>query len=319
MLGTTTLPDNTDIPAPTSILASPTSPAGDLTSEVLEGVLKELAQLSAHLADSTPHPKFRFLQNLKPPRKRIPASAPSSPPPPKYNRMPVGLKTYMPVPMGWMKVTVQMNQKDNIVQLINENPALKTIFCTANIPGADQIDVLPATPKGPSPTFRGRLVMAHLLFHDIYNSMPFSFYCIRVNPDNVWVFAVFCNLNSLTTTAKFKNTFCARLLADSTVINMVKNDHCNVLGKYEPSTVLDVVLHFAQVSTCTVHRRTASSSIPITVYHLVFPLISNDPAATACLRNHIMSPGFVFEITHRGGGKPVARTQPSAPQADGMH
>jgi hypothetical protein len=157
-------------------------------------------------------------------------------------------------------------------------------------------------------------VMACPLFHNIYNSIPFSFYCIRVNPDNVWVFAVFCNLSSLTTTAEFKNTFRARLLADPTVINMVKNDHSNVPGKHEPSTVLDVVLHFAQVSTCTVCCCTASGSIPITVYRLVFPPISNDPAATARLRNHIMSPGFVFEITRRGEANPWLRPNPQHPE-----
>ncbi|KAJ6553856.1 hypothetical protein B0H10DRAFT_2049980 [Mycena sp. CBHHK59/15] len=200
--------------------------------------------------------------------------------------------------------------------------AIKVSLVSRNIPDADKIDVYPPTPKVQVPTIWGKLGMPWTniatecspgflaatlrdpVYHHFHNGFPITFYCLRVQPESPWVFAVYFDITTLTTAVEFKDAAFAKLLADPGVVQMVDNDHSNIPGEHDTKFVLDVAKRFAEVSTCTVRRRGQFGSIPLTAYRLLFPPISKDPAATEQLQKHIMSSGFAFDIPKRGEAKP---------------
>ncbi|KAJ7772614.1 hypothetical protein DFH07DRAFT_767928 [Mycena maculata] len=269
-----------------------------------------------------------------------------------YDRFFQGPKVFTPAVYGWSKDDVEMNHRDNVVKYLHEHPdscmaavilasqfnergngpaAVKAILLASSIPDANKIDVLPATLKVFSDT-RNKLgqpwtnviidcspafiaaVLANPIFHHVHDDTPISFYCIRAQPEPLWILGVYWDITPLTTCSEFKDTFLAALLADPSVVKMVLNDHSNVPGEYRSKFILDVALHFAAISTITVRHGRGSDSHTLTAYRILFPPISNDAATTRHLQRHIMSPGFTFDVAKRGQAKPWLGPNPQRPQ-----
>ncbi|KAJ7831545.1 hypothetical protein B0H14DRAFT_2592625 [Mycena olivaceomarginata] len=99
-------------------------------------------------------------------------------------------------------------------------------------------------------------VLADPVFHDVHKELPISVYCIDVVPEMPWIVAVFDGLTDLTKPAEFKQALLSKFLADPVVTQMVDNDHSSVPGDHQHDFVFKVILHFAEVGTYTVRRRT---------------------------------------------------------------
>ncbi|KAJ7480922.1 hypothetical protein FB451DRAFT_1171499 [Mycena latifolia] len=257
---------------------------------------------------------------------------------------------YKPAARGWTKTLIQTNHTDDVIELLNGSPAksmavviltsdfhdrgrgpgaIKAIFTAHKIPDADKIDVYPPTPKHAiagkgmsmpwtnivsdcSPAFK-EAVLADPVYHDTYQDLPFSFYCLNVEPEMPWIIAIYEGLSELTKPAEFKGALLDKLIADPTVIQMAEADHSNVPGKdHDVKFIFNVVLHFAEVSACTVRRR---NKPPIAAHRILFPPISKHPAESERLQNHIMSPSFTVDVRFRGTAIPWWGPNPSHPVA----
>ncbi|KAJ7434396.1 hypothetical protein B0H11DRAFT_2372770 [Mycena galericulata] len=139
-------------------------------------------------------------------------------------------------------------------------------------------------------------VLASPVFHNVHDDLPISFYCLPVDPDMPWMFAVYTGLTGLAEPAEFKDAALTKLLADDVVIQMARDDHSNVPGEHSPAFVIRVALNLAQVSTCTVvHRAYNRRAIPTIAHRLLIPPISKNWDAIQRLQNHLMSAGFTID------------------------
>ncbi|KAJ7485642.1 hypothetical protein FB451DRAFT_1392372 [Mycena latifolia] len=300
-----------------------------------------LAQTTFYVGSPADSPHYPFL----PPKKRGHGSPSSSPPPAKrmagdddvpmaetYDVYLDSPTVYKPAARGWTKALIQTSHTDDVIELLNGSPAksmavviltsdfhdrgrgpgaIKAIFTAHKIPDADKIDVYPPTPKHAiagkgmsmpwtnivsdcSPAFK-EAVLADPVYHDTYQDLPFSFYCLN---------------NSL---SPLSSRGLDKLIADPTVIQMAEADHSNVPGKdHDVKFIFNVVLHFAEVSACTVRRR---NKPPIAAHRILFPPISKHPAESERLQNHIMSPSFTVDVRFRGTAIPWWGPNPSHPVA----
>ncbi|KAJ7829495.1 hypothetical protein B0H14DRAFT_3465666 [Mycena olivaceomarginata] len=145
-----------------------------------------------------------------------------------------GPKSYKPAARGWTKELVRANHKDEVIKLLNANPdtcvavvILASDFFDRDRGGAEHV----TSGKGMSMPWTN--TTAHAL--DV---------------------AVFDGLTDLTKSAEFKQALLSKFLADPVVTQMVDNDHSSVPGYHQHVLVFKVILHFAEVGTYTVRRRT---------------------------------------------------------------
>ncbi|KAJ7463441.1 hypothetical protein B0H11DRAFT_85258 [Mycena galericulata] len=261
-------------------------------------------------------------------------------------------KSYNPPARGWTKDLIRANHIDEVVKLLDKSPnkclavvildsdffdrgrgpgAIKATFVSNKIPDADKIDIYPPTPK--EDVVDGRhlsmpwtniainctdaftsAVLASPVFHNVHDDLPISFYCLPVDPDMPWMFAVYTGLTGLAEPAEFKDAALTKLLADDVVIQMARDDHSNVPGEHSPAFVIRVALNLAQVSTCTVVRRAYNRrAIPTIAHRLLIPPISKNWDAIQRLQNHLMSAGFTIDVHMRGKATPWMGSDPQHP------
>ncbi|KAJ7465837.1 hypothetical protein B0H11DRAFT_1922114 [Mycena galericulata] len=257
-------------------------------------------------------------------------------------------KSYNPPARGWTKALIRANHIDEVVELLDKNPiaildsdffdrgsgpaAIKATFVSNKIPDADKIDIYPPTPK--EDVADGRhlsmpwtniainctaaftsAVLASPVFHNIHDDLPISFYCLPVDPDMPWIFAVYTGLTGLAEPAEFKQAALTKLLTDDVVLQMARDDHSNVPGDHSPAFIIRVALDLAQISKCTVVRRGGYNrrSIPTIAHRILIPPISKNWDATQRLQDHLMSAGFTIDVHMRGKATPWMGSDPQHP------
>ncbi|KAJ7078198.1 hypothetical protein C8R44DRAFT_754947 [Mycena epipterygia] len=251
------------------------------------------------------------------------------------NNIPLrGPTSYNPPVRDWSEEAVKENHCDEIVQLINENPenfmaavilasdfhdresgpsAIKSILVENKLPDAEKIDVFPPTPKAPvasvrsmpftniisdcTPAFK-TAVLASSVFHGLHQGTPYSFYIIDVKPETPWIIATFVGLSDLMSPDEFRNAALNHFLADPTIVQMITADHGNVPGDHNAAFIFRVILHFADVGTCTIRRR--GGGPPIVAHRILIPPFSLNADANRVFQNYLMSPTFTLNVPKRG-------------------
>lgn len=104
------------------------------------------------------------------------------------------------------------------------------------------------------------------------------------------------------------------LFADTTVMQMVKDDHSNIPGERSPEFILRAAIQIAEVTTRSVRVRGGYGRSTTTIAHcILIPPISKSSATCELLRKHIMAASFTFDVPKRGVAKPWLGSDPQNP------
>ncbi|KAJ7629180.1 hypothetical protein DFH06DRAFT_1338463 [Mycena polygramma] len=171
---------------------------------------------------------------------------------------------YNPPVRGWTEEMVKMNHCDDIVELIEGNPAtcmaavimsydvhdresgptaIKSILLAEKVADADKVDVFPPTPKEPvgldgmpytniisdcTPAFKAAVLAANSVFYGMHDGVACTFYVFSVKPQTPWTIATFTGLSTLMSTDELKNAAYTCFLNDPSIVQMITANHGNI-------------------------------------------------------------------------------------------
>ncbi|KAJ7445366.1 hypothetical protein B0H11DRAFT_2249499 [Mycena galericulata] len=275
----------------------------------------------------------------------------------QYEDCLVGSKSYNPPARGWTADWVRTNHKDYVIKELDAHPddciaaviltsdfvdrargpdTIQAVLVAHSIPDSDKIDVFPPIPKQDAPPrTRGMgmpwtniitnctaafkdAVLANPIYHAIHEGSPVSFYCFSANPKTPWTIAVYTGLTGATLDHEFKSALYCKLLADTEVVQMVRDDHTNFSGDHPPAFILAAAIYHATVCSFPVHQSGKYGNSTSKLAHsIMIPPLSDDPVMNNRLQQHIMAPGFVIDAQKRGEARPWLGGNPNYPQMMG--
>ncbi|KAJ6626238.1 hypothetical protein B0H10DRAFT_2211430 [Mycena sp. CBHHK59/15] len=275
----------------------------------------------------------------------------------QYEDCLAGPKSYNPPARGWTPEWVRTNHKDYVIKELDVHPddciaaviltsdfmdrargpgTIQAALVARGIPDSDKIDIFPPIPKQEAaPGDRGmgmpwtniitnctaafkEAVLANPIYHAVHEDSPVSFYCFSAHPETPWTIAVYTGFTDTTLDHEFKSAFYCKLLADTDVVQMVREDHSNFSGDHPPAFILAAAIYHATVSTFPVHQSGKFGISTTKLAHsIMLPPLSKDPATNNRLQQHIMAPAFVIDAQKRGEGRPWLGGNPRFPQMMG--
>ncbi|KAJ7458255.1 hypothetical protein FB451DRAFT_1372380, partial [Mycena latifolia] len=191
-----------------------------------------------------------------------------------------------------------------------------------SIPDSDKIGILPAIPKQQATGSNALTIMpftqiitnctaafksvvsADPVFHGLYEGSPTTFYCIPVQPQTPFIFAVYVGFTDDAEDYQVKSALFAKLIGDSEFMQMVKDDHSNITGDLKPELVIAIAIHWGTVSKCTVRRGGRYAASTATAHRVMIAPISKDHPTNLRLQKHIMAAGFVVDAHRYGEATP---------------
>ncbi|KAJ7613674.1 hypothetical protein DFH06DRAFT_1484668 [Mycena polygramma] len=259
---------------------------------------------------------------------------------------------YNPPVRGWTEEMVKMNHCDDIVELIEGNPAtcmaavimsydvhdresgptaIKSILLAEKVADADKVDVFPPTPKEPvgldgmpytniisdcTPAFKAAVLAANSVFYGMHDGVACTFYVFSVKPQTPWTIATFTGLSTLMSTDELKNAAYTCFLNDPSIVQMITANHGNIRDDHgnDVPYMLRTILQFAAIATCTIRRRGGKyGSPPIVAHRVLIPPFSPDAAVNQRFQNYLMSAAFSLHVPRRGKAVPWRGPDPRNP------
>ncbi|KAJ6612053.1 hypothetical protein B0H10DRAFT_2223465 [Mycena sp. CBHHK59/15] len=251
-----------------------------------------------------------------------------------------GAKQYPYKVHGFNIDNVLLGLKPNLVQLVKNNPsnylgvvvlsndfkdrsrvagAIKAIM---EAEGLGSHQVYPANPEHPVPDGCERFplsmawtnlirnvtpelrptALSREVMHGLYEEQHYCFYFIDITfTQPPFLVLTYWKLADGTEPADVKAALLDKFLSDAWVLDAAKDDHTYLPNETKPEVLFRTILEFASFRTFDYFLDGAKC----TVWSIVMPPLSTDPANMAALQRHLMeSPGFSFDVRFFGTAFP---------------
>ncbi|KAJ7500200.1 hypothetical protein B0H11DRAFT_2275914 [Mycena galericulata] len=166
-----------------------------------------------------------------------------------------------------------------------------------------------------TPEFRA-MALSREVMHGVYEEQFYCFYFIDLTFDQPpFLVLTYWKLADGTKPADVKKFLLEKLLSDPWVLDAAK-DHTYLPNETKPEILLKTILEFTTFRTFSYFREGAKR----TVWSIIMPPLSTDPAHTAALQRHLMeSPGFSFDVGFWGTAVPWRGPKGDLMSCSGCH
>jgi len=167
--------------------------------------------------------------------------------------------------------------------------------------------------SGCTPAFKAALRGVNSIVHGMHGTTPCSFYVFDVKPPTPWTLATLVGVSDLMTSDEFKNAALVSFRTDPTIVQLITDDHSNIRGNHDVEYMLRLILHFANISTCSIRRRGRFAGPPIIAHRILIPPFSLNAATNQLFQDHLMSIDFRLPVPRRGVATPWRGPDPRNP------
>ncbi|KAJ7473425.1 hypothetical protein FB451DRAFT_1398538 [Mycena latifolia] len=257
----------------------------------------------------------------------------------EYAALIPGAKQYPYKIHGFNINNALLGLKPNLVQLVKSNPsgylgvvvlsndfkdrgrAAGAIKAIMEAEGLGNHQVYPANPEHPVPDGREHFplsmpwtniipnvtpdlratALSREVLHGLYEEQHYCFYFIDLTfAQPPFLVLTYWKLADGTTPTDIKTALLEKFLSDPWVVDAAK-DHTYLPNETQPQILFRAILEFATFRTFTYFLDGSNR----TVWSIIIPPLSTDPAHTAALQRHLMeSPGFSFDVGFFGTAVP---------------
>ncbi|KAJ7744247.1 hypothetical protein DFH07DRAFT_963778 [Mycena maculata] len=247
-----------------------------------------------------------------------------------------------------------MGHKPELVKLVKNNPAgflgavvlandfrdrgraAGAIRSIMEAEGLGRFEVYPATPEHPTPDGLEepfplpmpwtniipnvtpelrRAALSRDFIQGLYEEREYCFYFVDLTFEQPpFLVLTYWKIADGTEPAAVKNALAAKFLADPRIVEAA-NDHSYIPNEDKPAVLFRTILELATYRTFDYNLHGTKR----TIWCIVAPPLSTDPAHTLALQRHLMAPGFSFEVGWLGTAVPWRNPSGAAMSCSACH